>query len=107
MAFDRSNQFESGDRGDRGDRPRRGRRRCDICLAKPLVVDYKNISALRRFLNEHGQIEGRRKVGCSAECQRAITTAVKRARQVALLPYTSEHVRVSGVAVGRPAPTRR
>ena len=104
---DRDDRGDRGDRGDREDRPRRGRRRCDICMAKPLVVDYKDIAALRRFLNEHGQIEGRRKVGCSAKCQRAIATAVKRARQVALLPYTSEHVRVSGVAVGRPSPPRR
>ncbi len=116
MTFDRDDRGDrgdrGGDRGDRGggrdgDRPRRGRRRCDICMSKPLVVDYKDIAALRRFLNEHGQIEGRRKVGCSAKCQRAIATAVKRARQVALLPYTSEHVRVSGVAVGRPSAPRR
>ena len=110
MTFDREDRGDRGDRGDRDDRGgerRGGRRRCDICNSKPLVVDYKEITALKRFLNEHGQIEGRRKIGCSAKCQRAITTAIKRARHMALLPYTSEHIRLSGMNVGRPAPARR
>ncbi|MBG93117.1 MAG: 30S ribosomal protein S18 [Chloroflexi bacterium] len=96
------------DREDREDRPRRGsRRRCEVCNKKPLVIDYKNVDVLKRFLNEHGQIESARKIGCGAKCQRAITTAIKRARHMALLPYTSEHIRVSGVSVGRPMPQRR
>jgi small subunit ribosomal protein S18 len=104
MTFDRGDRR---DRDDRGDERRGGRRRCDICNSKPLVVDHKNITELKRFLNEHGQIEGRRKIGCSAKCQRAISTAIKRARHMALLPYTSEHIRISGMNVGRPAPSRR
>ncbi len=111
---DRGGRFDRDDRDDRGDRRGdrdggrgRRRRRCDICNSKPLVVDHKDIGSLKRFLNEHGQIEGRRKIGCSAKCQRAITTAIKRARHMALLPYTAEHIRLSGVTVGRPPPTRR
>jgi small subunit ribosomal protein S18 len=111
MTFDRDDRGDRGDRGDRDDRDDRGgrgrSRRCDICNSKPMVVDYKNFTALKRFLNEHGQIEGSRKIGCSAKCQRAISTAIKRARHMALLPYTSEHIRLSGMNVGRPAPPRR
>lgn len=58
---------------------------------------------LRRYLNDRGKIEGRRRVGCTAKCQRLLAQAVKRARHMALLPYTAEHVRASGVQAGRPS----
>jgi small subunit ribosomal protein S18 len=53
------------------------------------VVDYKDISRLRRHLSERGKIEPRRKLGTCARHQRALTVAIKRARHVALLPFTT------------------
>ena len=111
--FDRGERprGERGDRGERGGRGRRpggggggGRRRpCEFCPPGTRVVDYKDVAMLRRYLNDRGKIEGRRRVGCTAKCQRLLAQAVKRARHMGLLPYTAEHVRVSGVPAGRPA----
>jgi small subunit ribosomal protein S18 len=56
-------------------------------------VDYKDVSRLRIFISERGKIEPRRKLATCALAQRALTQAVKRARFLALLPYTIEHVR--------------
>jgi small subunit ribosomal protein S18 len=53
------------------------------------VVDYKDISRLRRHISERGKIEPRRKLGTCARHQRALTVAIKRARHVALLPFTT------------------
>ena len=50
-------------------------------------LDYKDIETLKRFLNPHGKIMPRRRTGLSASSQRALATAVKRARFMALLPY--------------------
>lgn len=95
-----------GDRGDRGDREERGgggrrfgarRRGCAFCIDKLEHVDYKDVSMLRRYVTDRGKLEPRRKVGTCAKHQRAVSLAVKRARQVALLPYTAEHDRTSGV----------
>ena len=60
-------------------------------------VDYKDVARLRQFINEAGKIETRRKLATCALAQRSITQAVKRARYLALLPYTMEHVRESGI----------
>jgi len=57
---------------------------------RPMYVDYKDIELLKKLVNRHGRIVGRRKTGCSAVSQHAVTQAVKRARFMALLPYTSE-----------------
>ena len=54
---------------------------------RPMYVDYKNVDLLKKLVNRHGRIVGRRKTGCSAASQHAITTAIKRARFMALLPY--------------------
>ena len=51
------------------------------------VIDYKDIETLKKFLNPHGKIMARRRTGLSASNQRALATAVKRARFMALLPY--------------------
>ena len=51
---------------------------------------------LRRYITESGKMEARRKVGTCAKHQRVVSQAVKRARHLALLPYTSEHIRLSG-----------
>lgn len=50
-------------------------------------IDYKDASVLKRFLNPHGRIKARSQTGLSAKHQRDITTAIKRAREMALLPY--------------------
>jgi small subunit ribosomal protein S18 len=57
---------------------------------RPMYVDYKDLDLLRKLINRHGRIVGRRKTGCSAASQHAVTLAVKRARFMALLPYTGE-----------------
>ena len=57
---------------------------------KPMYVDYKDIELLGRLTNRQGRIVGRRKSGCSAASQHAITRAIKRARFMALLPYVSD-----------------
>jgi small subunit ribosomal protein S18 len=57
---------------------------------RPMYVDYKDVDLLKKLINRHGRIVGRRKTGCSAASQHAVTTAIKRARFMALLPYTGE-----------------
>jgi small subunit ribosomal protein S18 len=74
-----------------------GRRRvCGFCVDNVQRIDYKDTARLRRFLSERGKIEPRRKTGTCAKHQRWLTTALKRARELALLPYTAEHVRFMG-----------
>jgi small subunit ribosomal protein S18 len=87
--------------GDADERPKRrggGRRRrvCIMCADHIKVVDYKNVSFLRRFVSDRGRIETRRKTSACAKHQRALASAIKRARHLALLPYTAEHVRGAG-----------
>jgi ribosomal protein S18 len=62
------------------------------------VVDYKNVGFLRRFISDRARIETRRKTSACAKHQRALATAIKRARHLALLPYTAEHIRGSGMS---------
>ncbi|MEO8456615.1 MAG: 30S ribosomal protein S18 [Chloroflexota bacterium] len=84
--------------GADGERPRRGGRRrrvCIMCADHIKVVDYKNVSFLRRFISDRARIETRRKSSACAKHQRALAQAIKRARHLALLPYTAEHIRVS------------
>ena len=57
---------------------------------RPLYVDYKDVEFLRKLINRHGRIVSRRKTGCSAASQHAVTEAIKRARFMALLPFTGE-----------------
>jgi small subunit ribosomal protein S18 len=88
-----------GDRGERGDREGGeeggrgrgfGRRKvCRFCADKALKVDYKDQQALKYFLTERGKIIPRRISGNCAKHQREVATAVKRARMLAILPYTS------------------
>ena len=73
------------------------RKVCQFCADKISYIDFKDLSRLRRHLSDRGKIEPRRKTGTCALHQRALATAVKRARHMALLPYTAEHVRISGV----------
>ena len=63
---------------------------CPLCADKNLVLDYKNADQLRKFVNDKGKILPRRATGACSIHQRDITIAVKRARQIAVLPYTAE-----------------
>jgi small subunit ribosomal protein S18 len=84
----------SEDRGDRGSRRPRGRRPrrkvCMFCVDKVQHIDYKDTARLRRFTNERGKILPRRMSGTCAKHQRQMSIAIKRARMIALLPYTTE-----------------
>jgi small subunit ribosomal protein S18 len=57
---------------------------------RPMYVDYKDVELLKKLVNRHGRIVSRRKTGCSAASQHAVTQAIKRARFMALLPYVGE-----------------
>ena len=61
---------------------------CALCSDKNLVLDYKNPEQLKKFINDKGKILPRRATGACAKHQREITLAVKRARHIAMLPYT-------------------
>ena len=61
---------------------------CVLCSDKNFVLDYKNPDQLKKFINEKGKILPRRATGACAKHQRDITLAVKRCRQIALLPYS-------------------
>ncbi len=82
--------YERGERGGRGG-PHRGRRKvCSFCVDRVDNIDYKDISRLRKYMSERAKIIPRRVTGTCAKHQRDLTIAIKRARHVALLPYTSD-----------------
>jgi small subunit ribosomal protein S18 len=62
---------------------------CQFCADKSLSIDYKKADMLRRFVTDEGKIRPRRQTGNCARHQRALAGAIKRARHIALLPYTS------------------
>jgi small subunit ribosomal protein S18 len=67
------------------------RKGCRFCADKSLVIDYKEVRTLRYFITERGKIVPRRISGNCAEHQRKIREAIKRARNIALLPFTASH----------------
>ena len=94
-------------------RPRKpgGRRyfpRRKVCFfsAEHKTPDYKDVTVLRRFISEWGKIEGRRKTGTRAPHQRKLAVAIKRARFLALLPYTGSHSLIELGRFNRGAPRR-
>ena len=91
-----------GPGGRRGGRPRYYARRklCSYCVDHIDYVDYKDIGRLRRFLSDRFRIEARRKSGACAKHQRALSTAIKRARHLAMLPFSPDH------GSGAPGPAR-
>jgi len=71
--------------------PRKGRRKvCQFCAEKVETIDYKDAAKLRKFTSERAKILPRRVTGTCAKHQRELTTAIKRARQIAILPYTAD-----------------
>ena len=79
---------------ERSERPQRGRRAkrkvCIFCADKVEAIDYKDVAKLRKFLSERAKILPRRITGNCAHHQRQTTVAIKRARQIALLPYSTD-----------------
>ena len=73
---------------ERGRKPRR--KVCSFCVDKVEDIDYKDLAKLRRYVTERGKILPRRISGTCAKHQRQLTVSIKRARCVALLPFTCE-----------------
>jgi small subunit ribosomal protein S18 len=69
------------------------RKVCQFCVDKVDVIDYKDFRKLGRYISERGKIEPRRKTGTCSKHQRTLTVALKRARHIALLPFTGAHMR--------------
>jgi small subunit ribosomal protein S18 len=93
--------YGSGSGGDR--RPRREYRQsynrrkvCQFCVDKTTYIDYKDVNKLRRYLSDRARIEPRRTSGTCAKHQRRLSMAIKRARILALLPYTPEQLKTLG-----------
>ena len=84
--------FEKREQGERTGRPvRRIRKKvCSFCVDKIEHIDYKDVNRLRKYISERAKIIPRRVTGTCARHQRDLTTAIKRARQVALLPYVAD-----------------
>lgn len=80
------------DKNERPNRPNRKPRKkvCAFCADKVEEIDYKDIAKLRKFTSDRAKILPRRVTGTCARHQRELTVAIKRARQVALLPYVSD-----------------
>ena len=89
----------SGPREDRGGPSAGGRRRyvrkkfCRFCAEKELQIDYKNTYMIKQFISERGKIVPRRITGNCAKHQRKLTMEIKKARVVALIPFTATQVR--------------
>ncbi len=87
--MDRERSDRPRERG--GFRGRKARRKvCGFCVDKVEHIDYKDIPRLRRFISERAKILPRRVTGTCAMHQRQLTVAIKRARQIALLPYVTD-----------------
>ena len=73
---------------ERGRKPKK--KVCSFCVDKVEAIDYKDVPKLRRYVTERGKILPRRISGNCAKLQRQVTVAIKRARNIALLPFTAE-----------------
>lgn len=87
MAYNKAER--SGDAPARRRAPHRRKKVCVFC-GKDNVIDYKDVNKLKRYISERGKILPRRITGNCAKHQRALTVAIKRARHLALMPYTCE-----------------
>ena len=85
------NKTEQKDAAPMRRRPMRRRKKvCVFCADTTQVIDYKDANLVRKYISERGKILPRRITGNCAKHQRALTVAVKRARQIALIPYVVE-----------------
>ncbi len=85
-----SREENNGGRRPNG-RMRRSRKKvCAFCSDKSEFIDYKDINKLRKYVTERGKILPRRISGTCAKHQRELTSSIKRARNIALLPFTTE-----------------
>lgn len=82
-----------GPPGARGRQYTRTKKICAFCAERNKTIDYKDMGTLRRYLTERGKIKGRRKTGTCAKHQRTLAVAIKRARHLAMLPFTAEQIR--------------
>ena len=64
---------------------------CNFCVDHAKYIDYKDVDKLRRFISDRFMIEARRKTGVCSKHQRGLATAIKRARHLALLPFSPDH----------------
>ena len=71
-------------------RPRKRKKVCNFCVEKATSIDFKDSAKLRRYTSERGKILPRRTTGTCSAHQRQLTIAIKRARQIALLPYVAD-----------------
>lgn len=84
----------SGPRGERrGGKFQPRPKVCQFCVDKVKTIDYKQADQLRRFVSERGKIRPRRQTGTCAKHQRHLTTAIKRARHLAMLPFVGQQAR--------------
>jgi len=82
---------ENNNRRSNNGRMRRSRKKvCAFCSDKSEFIDYKDINKLRKYVTERGKILPRRISGTCAKHQRELTRAIKRARNIVLLPFTTE-----------------
>ncbi|MBA3431616.1 MAG: 30S ribosomal protein S18 [Actinobacteria bacterium] len=82
------------DNNKRGSKPaypvRKGKKKfCQFCADKTTYIDYKDISLLRKFMSDRSKIRARRVTGNCTQHQRMVATAIKSAREIALLPYST------------------
>ena len=90
MPRDRDRDRDRDKRRDKRDGFRRGRKKyCQFCADQKDYIDYKDIAMLRKFMSDRGKIRARRVTGNCSQHQRLVAAAVKNAREMALLPYTS------------------
>lgn len=81
-------------KGERGGRERRYYSRpkfCQFCADKEIIIDYKKVDLLKRLITDDGKIRPRRQTGTCAKHQRQVAAAIKRARHIALLPFTGKY----------------
>jgi small subunit ribosomal protein S18 len=90
---DEDQQRRSRSQRGRGRRFSRRPRVCQFCADKTKKLDYKQIDLLKRYVTDQGKIRSRRETGACAKHQRMVAKAVKRARHMALLPFSAERYR--------------
>ncbi len=91
--FNKDGKGRDGNRRDTKKDVQKKKRTCRFTAAGTIYIDYKDEKLLRKFINEQGKIIPKRITGTSAKYQRQLVKAIKRARHIALLPFTSEAIK--------------